>query len=263
MTSQDSRWQMLVACTTCNLLLQSSRQAKVFSRWAKDSCSSYLDADSEGDKIFCTTISQYSYSLTACVPGGIPALRVGEHICPLYKYGLKSVGSQTPGVKSHSKWFDSVGKERMRSWRCKRFQFVPLSPLIFRIFQNICRESCTCCDLCMTKPRFGAVDKVFAPGIMLSVFCLTRVLKLRTWVLELQMYHCCRWRMAFLRALSALRFGFQGLMPICRRFATQWGMRVYYGLLYVDIMVYSLLFLDPSVGHFIHLIFFLINMCIT
>ena len=133
--------------------------------------------------------------------------------------------------------------------------------LIFRIFQNICRVSCTCCDLCMTKPRFGAVDKVFAPGIMLSVFCLTRVLKLRTWVLEPQMYHCCRWRMAFLRALSALRFGFQGLMPICRRFATQWGMMVCYGLLYVDIMVYSLLFLDPSVGHFIHLILFL-SICV-
>ena len=32
---------------------------------------------------------------------------------------------------------------------------------------------------------------------------LTKVLKLRTWALERRMYHCCWWRMAFLRALSA------------------------------------------------------------
>ena len=32
---------------------------------------------------------------------------------------------------------------------------------------------------------------------------LTKVLKLRTWALEPRMYHCCWWRMAFLRALSA------------------------------------------------------------
>lgn len=66
---QDSRWQTLVACTTCNLL-QSSRQAKVFSRGAKDSCSSYLDAHSEGDKIVCTAISQYAFLFFNCMCSG-------------------------------------------------------------------------------------------------------------------------------------------------------------------------------------------------
>ena len=97
----------------------------------------------------------------------------------------------------------------MRSWRCKSFQFVPLSKATKLLG----------CDLIWNYPAQGVLQMLWPSYDQTLIQCcrqgfctwnhvfwcfifLTKVLKLRTWALERRMYHCCWWRMAFLRALS-------------------------------------------------------------
>lgn len=191
---QDSRWQTLVACTTCNLQLQSSRQAKVFIRWAKDSCSSYFDAHSEGDKIFCTAISQYAFIFKLYVfrkefgfwgSGSMYVnytTLVGSLLDPKLLEWDPIQSDLIPWARTDEKLAMQKfpicsplqGNEAFGVRFDLKLSSTCFISLIFRIFHNISkylhfasRVSCRCCDLRMTKPWFSAADKVFAPEIML------------------------------------------------------------------------------------------------